>query len=96
MAVHECGKFESKKKSDEGANSVIVDHAASPKKPEVTSIADQIIQGGEIVAVEPIDSQPTVEEIKKQITRRGKGDEESTEGDDENNPGRKDPGRVNS
>lgn len=95
MAVKECGKLEGKKKGDESANGVIVDNAATPKEFKVAGIADQIIQGREVVAIEPIDRQPTVEEIKKKITRRGEGDEEGTKGDDENNPGRKDPGRVN-
>ena len=95
MAVQECGKLESKKKSDESANGVIVNHAASPKKFKIAGIADQIIQGRKVIAIEPIDRQPTVEEIKKQITGRGKADKESTKGNNENNPGRKDPGRVN-
>lgn len=95
MAVHESGEFESKEKGDESANGVIVDSAATPKKLKIAGITDQIIQGREIVAIEPIDREPAVEEIKKQITSRGKGDEESTKSYYENNPGRKDPGRIN-
>lgn len=95
MTVHKCGEFESKKKGDESANSVIVDGAATPKKLKIAGIADQFIQGREVVAIEPIDRQPTVEKIKKKITCCSKGDEESTKGDNKSNPGRKDPGRVN-
>lgn len=95
MTVKECGKLERKEKGNESANGVIVDNAATPKKLKIASIADQIIQGREVVAVEPIDRKPTVEEIKKKITSRGERDEERTKGNDENYPGRKDPGRVN-
>lgn len=95
MAVQKCGEFESEKKGDESANGVIVDNAATPEKLKIARIANQIIQGREVVAIEPIDRQPTIEEIKKKITRRGERDEESTKGNDENNPGRKDPGRIN-
>ena len=95
MTIHECGKLESEEKSYESANGVIVNHAASPKKFKIAGIADQIIQGREIVAIEPIDRQPAVEEIEKQITGSGKANKEGTKCDDENNPGRKDPSRVN-
>lgn len=94
MRVHECGKLEGKKKGNESANCIIVNHAAAPQKLKIASIAYKIIPGHKGVRIEPGQRKPFSKESKKPITGSGKRNKESTESDNEDNPGRKDPGRV--
>ena len=96
MRIHKSGEFKGKKKSDKSTDRVIVDHAASPKKLKIAGIANKIIPGGKGIRIKPIKRKPNVEETKKIITGRSKADEKSSEGNNEDHPRRKNPGRINS